>query len=358
MDEELESQDQRTEEPSQHRIDQFRKRGEVSSSKELTSVLILFSCFLTIGMTLIFAYEEMTLFVEYLYGLNYEQAYNEKNFKQITERIIEVILKCIGPLFIVSIVVSIVSNVSQFGFLWSPEVLEIKPERINPISGFKRLFSLKSFVEAIKGVCKFSIILLIVYFYMEGNINTFSGFFHLSFLNSFFYGKELILKLGYSIVLGMGLIALGDFVYQKISYLNKLKQTKEQVKREQKEQDGNPEIKQRIRVIQRDAATQRMMSEIAKADVVVTNPTHISVALKYDIKKMISPIVVAKGADFLAFKIREIANEHEIPLVENKPLARTLYKTVKIGQAIPRDLYKAIAEVLAFVYKLKKKRTL
>ena len=305
---------------------------------------------------MVFIYETLASFIEWIYTLELEKAFTEPVFKKIAEKTIKTSLICAAPVFSVVFVMSIMANIMQFGFLWSPEVLQMKPERLNPVEGFKKLFSMKSIVEAVKGIFKFSIILFIVYWFMKEELNTFRGFIHHDFFYSFIFGKEIIVKLSLSIVLGMLVVAIGDFGYQKYSYLQKIRQTKEQAKRETKEQDGNPEIKQRIRAIQRDASQRRMIQDIPEADVIVTNPTHISVALKYDPLKMISPEVVAKGADFMAFRIREVAKEHGIPMVENVPLARTLYKTVKIGGTVPRGLYKAIAEVLAFVYKLKKKK--
>jgi len=180
-------------------------------------------------------------------------------------------------------------------------------------------------------------------------------FYNIDVNNSFLIGKEMLIKLSLLIVAALFVIALGDFAYQKMSYQKKLRQTKEEAKKELKEREGNPEIKQRIKAIQREMSHKRMMSDVPKADVIVTNPTHISIALQYDAENMISPIVLAKGADHVAFKIREVAKENNIPLVENVTLARSIFKTVKIGDAVPRSLYKAVAEVLAFVYKLKNK---
>ena len=169
-------------------------------------------------------------------------------------------------------------------------------------------------------------------------------------------GKYLMVKLGFSILLGLGVIALMDFAWEKWSYHKKMMMTKQEAKQEAKEKDGNPEIKNRIRTIQRQMAQKRMMNDVKKADVIVTNPTHISVALKYDGNEMVAPSVLAKGADHLALRIREIAKENDIPIVENIMLARTLYKTVKVGHGVPRTLYKAVAEILAFVYKLRRKQ--
>ncbi|WP_127718024.1 flagellar biosynthesis protein FlhB [Halobacteriovorax sp. HLS] len=356
MSEDSDNGQEKTEDPSAHRIEEFRKRGEVASSKELTSVLVLAASLLTLGLSLIYVYEVMSGFIEWLYTLDTASAYTEKSMNTIVHKLVSVSLKCVAPIFIVTLIVGVFGNVAQVGLLFSPEVLEWKPDRINPLQGIKRLFSMKSVVEAIKGVFKFTFILSIVYYFLKDEMHTFSGFFHLEFFQAFIYGKGFLIKLGFAIVLGLVIIAVADFAYQKMSYKKKLMMTKEEAKKESKQQDGNPEIKQRIRAVQREMSQRRVMSEVPKADVIVTNPTHISVALKYDPDTMVSPEVIAKGADVLALKIREIAKDNNIPIVENVPLARGLYKTVKEGQGVPRNLYKAVAEVLAFVYKLKRKQ--
>ncbi len=355
MAEENNSDEEKTEEPSTHRIEQFRKRGEVASSKELTSVLVLAGTTLTLGLSIVYIYETLAAFVEWLYALEVSKAYAIEGQKLVMTRVIMVTLKCLAPVFISAFCIAIIANMIQVGVLFAPEVLKFKPERINPIAGIKRIFTMKSIVEAIKGVFKFSIISSIVYFFMKDDINTYSGFLHLGLVQSFMLAKWMFVKLGMFILLGLLLVALGDFAFQKYSYKKKLKTSKYQAKKELKEQEGSPEIKQKIKAIQREMSQKRMITEIPNADVIVTNPTHLSVALKYDAENMVSPIVLAKGADFMAFKIREIAKKHKIPIVENVPLARSLYRTVKVGGAVPRNLYKTIAEVLAFVYKLKRK---
>ena len=191
---------------------------------------------------------------------------------------------------------------------------------------------------------------------MKNNIGSFLGFLHADAAQSLSFGKYLMVKLGFSVLLGLGVIALMDFGWEKWSYRKKMMMTNQEAKQESKEKDGNPEIKNRIRTIQRQMAQKRMMNDVKKADVIVTNPTHISVALRYDGDAMVAPSVLAKGADHLALRIREIAKENDIPIVENIMLARTLYKTVKVGHGVPRTLYKAVAEILAFVYKLRRKQ--
>lgn len=346
---------EKTEEPSAHRIEEFRKKGDVASSRELTSVLVLAASFLVLSLSIIYIYETMSSFIEWLYMQNAEKIYEPKMTEKLINEIFTVVAKCLAPIMTVVLCVGVVGNVMQFGFIFSSEILNINPERINPINGIKKLFSMKSLVEAIKAVFKFIIIMCIVYYLLKDELTSYSGFFHLEFFQGFLQAKAFIMKLGFSIVLGMLIIALADFAYQKFTYKQKLMLTKEQAKKESKEHDGNPEIKQRIRSVQRAMANKRMVEDVKKSDVIVTNPTHLSVALKYDPESMASPLVMAKGGDHMAMKIREIAKANNIPLVENIPLARALYKSVPVGDSVPRNLYKTVAEVLAFVYKLKRK---
>jgi flagellar biosynthesis protein FlhB len=346
---------EKTEEPSTYRIEQFRRRGEVASSRELTSILLLVGTLMTLGLSMVFIYETISGFMEWIYSLNLETAFTEKMRKVIIEKSIITMIKCSGPVLLTALCIGVIGNVAQVGFLFSPEVLNFKPERINPVTNFMRLFSMRSIVEAAKGIFKFVIIAVVIYLFMRDDLKTYGGFLQLDFVEFFLVAKGMIFKLCFAILLGLAVVAAGDFAYQKWTYRKKIMLSREEAKREHREQEGAPEIKQRIKTIQRSIVQKRMMQEIPKADVVVTNPTHLSVALKYDPKTMVSPQVIAKGADFLALKIREIAKENNIPIVENVPLARTLYKTVKMGAAVPRTLYKAVAEVLAFVYKLRRK---
>jgi flagellar biosynthetic protein FlhB len=303
-----------------------------------------------------YVYEEFSEYLSWLLRLDFQRVYEKKEFIEVIEKTAWLSLKCVAPVFGASLCLGFLSQFAQIGFLYSPDVLTAKLERINPINGFQRLFSKKSLIEALKGIFKFSVVLAITYMVMKDNLDLFTGFMHAEVGAGLVFGKTLIIKLGYSVLLGLAVIALGDFAWEKWSYRQKMMMTKQEAKDEHKEKDGNPEIKQKIRAIQRQMATKRMMDGVKKADVIVTNPTHISVALKYDGQNMVAPEVMAKGADHLALRIREIAKEHDIPIVENVLLARTLYKTVKVGHGVPRNLYRAVAEVLAFVYKLKRKK--
>lgn len=346
---------EKTEEPTQHRIDEFRKRGEVASSKELTSVLVLSGCLLTLALSLVFIYEEMITYIEWIYGLDVSTAFTEKSLKTIITKTMSTAIICAAPVCITALCVGVLSTIGQVGFLYSVDVLEWKPERLSPIKGVKKLFSMKSVVEAVKGFFKFTFIISIVYFFTKDDIASWGGYLHMTPLEGFMHSKWILVRLAFAMITGLSLIAIGDFIYQKASHKKKMMMTREELKKESKEQDGNPEVKQKIRQIQREMSQNRMLQDVQTADVIITNPTHISIAIKYDSMNMVSPTVIGLGADHIALKIREVAKEYNVPLVENVPLARTLYKTVKINEVVPRSLYKTVAEVLAFVYKLKRK---
>jgi flagellar biosynthetic protein FlhB len=347
---------EKTEDPSDHRIEEFRKKGDVASSRELTSVLVLAACLMTLSLSLVFIFEQMTSYIEWLYTLDLNAAFEPKALHTITTRTFMVAAKCSAPVLFVAMCIGVLAQVAQIGFLYSPDILELNFERVNPLSGIKKLFSKQAMFETVKGIIKFAVIISVVYVYMKEDIVKYNTFMHMEVSQSFFQAKDLLMKISFAILLSWGVIAMLDFAWQKYTYKQKLMQTKQQTKQESKEQDGNPEVKQRIRQIQREMASKRMIQDVKTADVIITNPTHISIVLKYDSETMVSPLIVGKGQDHLAMKIREIAKQHNIPIVENVLLARTLYKTVKVGHPVPRNMYKAIAEVLAFVYKLKKKR--
>lgn len=351
-----ESDDEKTEEPSQYKIDESRKKGDVASSKELTSVLLLTGSLLTLILCGMFIFEVFSDYIDWLYLQDFRTVYNKEKFNEVFKETAWALVKSVAPTFGASICLGVLSQFMQIGFLYSPEILNMDIERINPIKGVKRLISKKAIVEALKGIFKFTVVIVITYAVMRDNVGSFLGFLHADAGQSLSFGKYLMVKLGFSILLGLGVIALADFAWEKWSYRKKMMSTKQEAKQESKERDGNPEVKNRIRQIQRQMAQKRMMDDVKTADVIITNPTHISVAIKYDGESMVAPGLVAKGADHLALRIREIAKENNIPVVENIMLARTLYKTVKVGEGVPRTLYKAVAEILAFVYKLKRKQ--
>lgn len=349
-------QGEKTEEPSQHKLDEARKKGDVASSKELNSVLILTGVLCVLVMSSLYIFELVSEYIEWLYGLDFKLAYQGELAKEVLTETFLMAGKCVAPVFLTSMGLGVIAQVMQVGILYAPDALQLKADRINPANGFKRIFSKKSIAEVIKGLLKFTIVLAVTYVIISTNLSSFTGFLHTEAAQAFSYGKMFALKLSLSILGGLVVVAAADFAFEKWNYKQKHRQTKQQVKQEHKEREGSPEVKQKIRSIQRDMATKRMMADIPTADVIVTNPTHISIVIKYDGETMVAPEIIGKGQDHLAMRIREIAKEHGVPIVENVPLARALYKTVKVGQGVPRSLYKAVAEILAFVYRIKKNK--
>ncbi|MCB0407222.1 MAG: flagellar biosynthesis protein FlhB [Bdellovibrionales bacterium] len=348
------NEQEKTEEPTQQRREDFRKRGQVAQTKEFASALFLFSFLLLMWFAGRFflkqAEDVFTMsFTDYLV-----RAVREGDWIVAAHFAISKIFLITGPIFGFLWLISFASGALQVGFLYNEEALQFKPERLDPMEGFKRIFSLRSVVEGIKAVAKVLAVGLIAYLILKDEIAVIPHLVTYSVGQLITYVGSVVFKLigtvGFFVLVISGL----DFLYQRYDLEQKMMMSRQEVREELKSREGDPLIKQRIKRVQRELANRRMMDAVPKADVIVTNPTHISVALKYD-DTMIAPTIVAMGADHLAFKIREVAKEHGIPLVENKPLARTIYKTLKIGQMIPRELYTAVAEVLSYVYKLRRK---
>jgi flagellar biosynthetic protein FlhB len=249
------------------------------------------------------------------------------------------------------------SNIAQVGFSFSSKPFGFKLERMNPLNGIKKIIiSRRSLTEIVKNLLKIGLIGIVVYYALQAAIGG-----ALSIIDG---GPSTILNfmgveaksIGYKICLAFFAIAAFDYFFQRNEHERDLRMTKQEVKEESKQLEGDPQIKGRIKTIQRQIAYRRMMQDVPTSDVVVTNPTHLAVALKYETQKMIAPKVVAKGADLLAARIRSIASEHNVPIVEDKPLAQTLYKSVDVGESIPEKLFHAVAQVLAHIYQLKRPR--
>jgi len=247
----------------------------------------------------------------------------------------------------------LIVTVAQVGIELTPKPLIPKMDRFNPVSGLKKVISLRSLVELVKGLLKASLFAAVIYFALQKDTPELVAAirYPLEIGVSQLFSK--LLSLSFRLAFLLLVIAIFDYGYQKWEFERSIKMSKQELKEEYKQMEGDPQIKSKIRQKQRELARSRMMSSVPKADVVITNPTHLAVALEYNREIMEAPVLVAKGSDFLARKIRELAEEHGVPVVENKPLARAIYESMEIGEEIPEHLYKAMAEVLAFIYKLK-----
>lgn len=250
-------------------------------------------------------------------------------------------------------VAALAANILQVGFLLTTETLNPKFDVLNPINGFQRLLSIRSVVELVKAILKITIVLTVAWLTLQGSVAELSAAALSPLSATISLSKSLFVKLSMRILSVFAVIAALDWLFQRWDYEKKLRMSHEDVKEEHRQSDGNPQVKGKIRQLQIASVRRRMMAAVKTADVIVTNPTHIAVALSYKTGEMAAPTVVAKGVRLLAQRIKAIAKEHGVPLVEDKPLARALYKSVDIGQPVPPTLYRAVAEILAFVYRLK-----
>lgn len=346
---------EKTEEPTQERRMDFRRRGQVAQTKELASVFMLLGSALLMWLLGKYFVTQLIQVFEYSYGETLVSMIRNGDMMPALKFSATKATLLVLPVIGLAGIFGFASSVLQIGFLNSEEALKFKFDRLNPVQGFQRMFSLRGVVEGLKSLVKLMLIIMIVVMLIKSELFTVPYLIQFSIDQMFVFVGGLTLKLFMAIGFFMLAVAALDYGYQKWELEKQMRMTKQEVKEEFRNREGDPLIKARIRKIQREIATRRMMNDVPKADVIITNPTHLAVALKYDNTKYPAPYLVAKGADLIAEKIKNIAREHNIPIVENKPLARTMFKTMKIGQFIPRDLYNAVAEVLAYVYKLKKK---
>jgi flagellar biosynthetic protein FlhB len=258
------------------------------------------------------------------------------------------------PLFAVNVVLSIVITMAQTKLLFTPKAAGFKFSKINPISGFKNLFSAKSFVETLKSILKIAFIGYIMYAEVKKNLPQVSTIYNKDVITSVEWTIQLIFDICFKGCAAFLIIGIADYFFQWWDYERRIKMSKQELKEEYKETEGNPETKGRIRAEQRKMSRTRQLNAVPTADVVVRNPTHYAVALKYDKEKSRAPVVVAKGQNNVALKIVEIAQASRVHIIENVPLAQALYKTVEVGDEIPEEFYKAVAEILAYIYRLKR----
>ena len=252
-------------------------------------------------------------------------------------------------------IMGIVASLMQSGFIFTGEPLKPDLKKLNPISGFKKIFSMRSVVDLIKNLTIVTLISVIAYKFVKNNYMQIMNYGSLKIEAILAAFGSLVIDIFFKIAIVMLIISIIDFAYQKYKHNKELKMSMQEIKEEYKQQEGDPLIKSKIRQKQREMASGRMMQDVPDATVVITNPTHLAIAIKYEQGEDGAPIVVAIGADNVAIKIKEIASENDIPIIENKPLARLIYKELEVGSEIPADMYQAVAEILALVYKLKKK---
>ena len=345
---------EKTEEPTPNKLREARKKGQVSKSKDLTTAVLLFTAFFSLrGFGLVIwghITDSFYTAVEY-----FGQDLTPTLVGHLLQDMLELYLACVLPLFLINFGVAIFIEVAQVGFLASTESIQPNFGKLNPVEGFKKFASLKQYVELVKSLVKmfFIVMILIVTlkneFYIFEIANQLEPFQIMAFVGNFI--MKTIVRVGAFYLF----IAFLDFLYQRYEYIKSLKMSKKEIKDEYKRLEGDPIIKQRQRDAARQLSQGRQSAAVPGSDVVVTNPTHFAVAILYRANIMGAPTIVAKGQDLMAQEIRRIAEDHYVPIVENPDLARGLYYNIEVGGFVPHELFEEVAQILAFVYNLKKK---
>lgn len=351
----------KTEKATPKKLEDARKEGRVARSSDLINGLMLLFMFYVIKIFgSMMAKGFLNSFSKY-YTKSSDIAMDIFDIRQAVsignEIIIDIILVSL-PVLIGSFAVAFLGNIIQVGWKVTGKPLKPKLDRLNPVGGLKRMFSQDKVVELIKSILKVLAIALVAYNEVKDRWKFILNLYDFEFVQAVLNIFDMVLDVGIKISILFVIIGIADFGYQKWKHLHDLRMSKQEVKDEMKQSEGDPQVKGRIRQKMREGARRRMMQELPKADVVITNPTHFAVAIKYDKETAEAPYVIAKGADFVAANIKEMAKLHDIEIVENKPLARMLYYNVEIGDQIPPELYQLVAEVLAYVYSIKNKEIL
>ncbi len=350
-----EDQGEKTEQATDARRDEYRKRGQVAMTRELsTALIILLAAGLMYFVGRFFLKNITEIFHRSMNGEFLVMAKNHQN-AEIFFYLGEKLVLLLGPLLLLALIAGVSAQVLQTGFLQVEDALTPDLKKINPLNALKRIFSLRGVVEFSKSLLKVTIVVMTMYFLLKAELHQIPSLSGFSLEQILSYLGGVLFKLFLATGIFMLVLAISDYMFQRWQLEKDMMMTKQEVKEEHKSREGDPLIKARVRKIQREIANRKMLLEIPKANVVITNPTHIACVLKYS-DKLPAPQLVAMGADYMAEKIKEIARQHNIPVIENKPLARTIFKTMKIGQIIPRELFVAVAEVLSYVMRLNKKK--
>lgn len=346
---------EKTEKATPRKKEKARKEGQVAISKEIATAITFIGGFLSLKILGKYMYKKCFEIMTYNFNLVQDTDYiiDDKYLLDFFMYISTKVFIICAPIFLVVAFIGLVTNILQVG--WHPTTKPLMPkfDAFNPVNGFKRMFSVKQIVETLISILKIAFIGFVIYNEISKEVGLIRNIIYMDLFEAVIYIMDLALSIGMTVGYYFIIIAILDFAYQRYSHAKKLRMSKQDIKDEYKQTEGDPFIKGKIKQKMRESSLKRMMQDIPDADVVITNPTHYAIAIKYDREKGSAPIVIAKGVDHLAQKIKDIARENSVEIVENKPLARALYASVDIGKEIPPELYQAVAEVLAFVYKLK-----
>lgn len=347
---------EKTEPATQKKLNDARKEGQVCKSKELDQAATLVVLFLLLRVFMSFLGQNFLQVFKDVYTKIPETVHTKGQMDTVAvmsyfQHSALIALKLVAPFFIAGVGIALIINILQVKWQISTKPLKPKFDKFNPINGFKRMFSKDSLFELVKSIAKIILIAIIAYVTLKDRINEIFLLYNITLNQALAEIGSLVIDVGFRISLVYCIIGAVDYIYQKHKFGEDMKMTKQEVKDEMKNSEGDPQIKGKQRQRMQEASRRRMMQDVPQADVVITNPTHYAVALKYDSSAGTAPVVIAKGADFVAQKIKEIAKDNHVEIVENKPLARMLYANVEVGSEIPPELYQVVAEILANVYR-------
>lgn len=346
---------EKSEPATPRRREEVRRRGQVARSVDLTAAIMLLMALLTLlFLAPPFSRELLDLVRSLLQNAGTHHL-TVTNLPWFAAGLLARLSRFFVPLFLVLFVMAILVNAAQVGILFSSEPLQPKLEKINPLSGLQRMFSMRSLVELVKSILKLTIITTVAYLTVRGALAQFVVAGQMETTQIFVLIAEVSFRVAFRCALALLFIGALDYGFQRYQFEQDIMMTREEVRQETKDFEGDPQVRARVRRVRRQMAQQRMMGDVPTADVVVTNPTFLAVAIRYDVDTMTAPRVVAKGARLMAERIRDAATEHEVPIVQNPGLAQALYKGVEVQQHIPATLFRAVAEVLAFVYQINRR---
>ena len=346
---------EKTEKATPKKKQKSRKEGQVAKSQEFGTAFAFLAVFSALRFAAGGIYSGLMRIFGYSFGMigNVEAVFDPKYISRFVTYLFTQIIVMSMPVFAVAAAVGVLSSVAQTGFNVTMKPLKPKFTKLNPMQGFKRIFSVRSLLELMKSLVKFGVIVMVIYNSISSRVGTLLLLPEMDLFEAVSVIGEIVLNMGTTVGTWFIAIAVVDFAYTRWKHTKDLRMTKQEVKEEYKQAEGNPQIKGQIKNRMREVSMRRMMQAVPQADVIITNPTHYAAALRYDREKDSAPVLLAKGADYVARRIREIAAENKVQIVENKELARTIYASVDVGREIPPELYQAVAEILAFVYKLK-----
>ncbi|RKM62435.1 flagellar biosynthesis protein FlhB [Butyrivibrio sp. CB08] len=352
---------EKSEEPTTKKLDDARKEGQVAKSQEVATAFSLLALFVILRILYPFIGSNFQAIFERVYNnipnvaRTYDGYLPVATIISILNNAILTMLLIAAPFLIIGFLIAFLSDLVQVGFKPTSKPLQPKLSKINPISGMKKIFSTRKLFELGKSILKLAVMAVVIYSFFTGRTESLFLLYDMPLKQAIGLMGDLIISLGLRIGVAYMIIAIMDLIYQRRKFKKDMMMTKQEVKDEYKNSEGDPAVKSAQKRRMMESSRRRMMQQLPQADVVITNPTHYAVAIKYDAEEADAPIVVAKGSDYLAQKIKEIAKENGVEIVENKPLARMLFANVEIGEMVPPELYKAVAEVLAYVYHLKGK---